>query len=139
MTNEHFSAKSKATSGTLTISLTVSEITTYFEKMSKLVIFANLANLENLQSVELLHMITLVIPNFSPFRSIYYCFRDNNFSWKNGKIDKFGQFGKILILFSNYGPLHIITLVIPNFRLFCSISHRFWDSDFWPKKFPPNF
>ena len=41
-TSEHFSAKSKATSGTLTISLPVSKITTFFEKMAKLAILANL-------------------------------------------------------------------------------------------------
>ena len=43
LTIEHFSAKSKATSGTLTISLTVSKITTYFEKMAKLAILAILS------------------------------------------------------------------------------------------------
>ena len=38
-TSEHFSAKSKATSGTFTISLNVSEITTFLKKMAK---FTNL-------------------------------------------------------------------------------------------------
>ena len=61
---------------------------------------------------------------------------------KRGKIANLANLPKFwkIIKFSKYGALtYIITLVIPSFRPFRSISYRFRDSMFWPKKFWPNF
>ena len=52
-----------------------------------------------------LHIITLVIENYRPFLSIFYCFWDKNFlrkKWQNQKI--WAKFWKI-INFSKYGAL----------------------------------
>ena len=79
------------------------------------------------------HSITLVITNFRPFCSISYRFRDKNFFKKKWQNSQFGLFAKILKIFQIMVLLHIITLVITNFRPFCSISYRFRDKNFFLK------
>ena len=54
--SEHFSAKSKATSGTLIISLTISEITTFLEK------WQNLANLAKTKFVPIWPILKYAFP-----------------------------------------------------------------------------
>ena len=108
----------------------------------------------------------LVTQNFHPFHSISYRFRDQHLLHKNKflhlqhnfvtqfpfvmyllmcfqlcrfmKFLKFWIFHKILNFTQNF-KLLLRSLVISNFRPFCSISYRFWDSFFgWPK-FCANF
>ena len=109
----------------------------------------------------LFHFITLMIPNYRPFRSMSKCFRDKNFcsSWPFGilfiyfyKILNFWKYFLFLVLtvieiafsgqgghwfffikfgiFENTSYKTPITLVIPNFGPFRSISHRYRDSNF---------
>ena len=72
-----------------------------------------------------------MIPNCRPFRSISYRFWDNNFFWKNRQFWQISQYFEKLYNFQSIMLLHIITLVIPNFHLFRSICHRFWDTSFF--------
>ena len=51
-----------------------------------------------------LHIMNFEIPNFLPFHSFSYCFRDENFFEKSAKVQKFGKIWKI-IKFSKYGAL----------------------------------
>ena len=104
------------------LTLKVSEITTIFKKI------ANLATLLNFQSTVLLHIITLVIPNFRPFRSSSYRFRDKPFLHKNRKI---GIFFKIfepmaLVLSPNYekAPLLSIGYIAAEFEDATPCSYR---------------
>ena len=78
-----------------------------------------------------------VIPNFRPFRSICYRFRDKHFLHKNGKIGHFSNFWKFDFFFKFSKNLDVFEIlknvvlwslvmhVIQNVRPFRSISNRF--------------
>ena len=78
-------------------------------------------------------MITLVIPNFALSLTVSEI---TTFLEKMAKLTNLANLAKKKL---KYGALTYYNPCDPKFRLFRSISHRFGDSDFWPKKFRLNF
>ena len=78
-----------------------------------------------------------VIPNLCWFRPISYCFWDNNFLPKDGKIVNFLQISQNFEKFKTFHILtilYIMTFVIPNCCPVCSIPYRFGDKNFFAKR-----
>ena len=99
---------------------------------------------KKMKIVVILPIIMYVIPNFRPFLSISYGFRDSIFG-QGGHFYVFVILFIIMHVIPIFPPFRYISYrvilpfimhVIQNFRPFLSISHRFEIVIFWPKIWP---